>query len=260
MNPVRVYAIILRHYFLARHQLERLFDIFFFPVFALVVWGFLSQYVQNIQSSTLAAFLLGGIILWVIFERVGTDIGVSFMFDIWERNIINVLATPLTFLEYITGLVLISIFKILISFITMWFVASVFYNFQFTSLGFSLALFFINLIIFAMAFGIFNISMVLRFGHSIGPLTWILPFCIQPFVAVFYPISVLPPLLQKVSYIIPISYVFEGARGVLGSGKFDAGLFWTAFVLNILYLGASIAFFAFILKVVLKSGKLVKLT
>lgn len=260
MNLTRVYAIVLRHYFLAHHQLERLFDIFFFPVFALVVWGFLSQYVSYIQASTLGAFLLGGIILWIIFERVGTDIGISFMFDIWERNIINVLSTPLTFLEYLTGLVLICIFKIMISFVAMWIVAALFYNFQIMSLGLPLALFFINLVIFATSFGLFNITMVLRFGHSIGPLTWILPFCLQPFVAVFYPISVLPPALQNVSYFIPISYVFEGMRQVISTGQFDATLFWKAFILNIIYFALSVGFFAFILKIVLKSGRLVKLT
>jgi len=258
MNLHRVFAIVIRHYFTAIHQLERFFDVLISPVLMIVLWGFLSKYIQGLNTSTLASFLLGGIILWAIFEKVGTDIGVNFMFDIWDRNFINVMATPITFLEYLTGLVIVSFIKILLTLLSMFLIASIFYNFQITSLGFGLILFALNLFIFASSFGIFNISLVLRFGHSIGPLTWILPFFVQPFAAVFYPVSILPSFLQKVAYLIPISHVFEGMRQVLKTGQFSIEQFWTAFILNLIYLALSISFFAFILKKVLKSGKLVK--
>lgn len=259
MNFNRVFAIVLRHMFLTRHQLERFFDVIISPILVLILWGFLATYVQNIQSQTLASFLLGGMILWVVFEKVSTDIGVNFMFEIWDRNVINLLASPLTFLEFITGLLTISFVKIMIALTSMWLMAGIFYNFQITSLGFGLSLLWVNLFIFAVAFGIFNVSVILRYGHSIGPLTWILPFFVQPFAAVFYPISVLPPLFQKIAFVLPISHVFEGMRYTLKNQQFDYNSFWIAFLLNVIYLSASIAFFTFMLNKSLKSGKLVKL-
>lgn len=259
VNLNRVSAIILRHIFLTMHQMERFFDVIVSPVLVLVLWGFLAQYVQGLQSQTLASFLLGGMILWVIFEKVSTDIGVNFMFEVWDRNIISLLASPITFLEYLGALISISFIKILIAFASMILMAGIFYHFQITSLGFGLALLWINLFIFAASFGIFSVSLILKYGHSIGPLTWILPFFIQPFAAVFYPISVLPPFFQKVAFILPISHVFEGMRYALKTGQFDAGNFWIAILLNIIYMTASILFFGFTLKEGLKSGKLVKL-
>src|SRR3990172_9677060 len=104
MNINRVFAIVLRHLYTTMHQLERFFDVIISPILVLILWGFLSKYVQNIESSTLSAFLLGGMILWVVFEKVSTDIGVNFMFDIWDKNVINVLASPITFVEYLAGL------------------------------------------------------------------------------------------------------------------------------------------------------------
>lgn len=259
MNLNRVYAIILRHIFLTMHQLERFFDVIVSPVLVLILWGFLAKYVQGTQSQTLAAFLLGGMILWVIFEKVSTDIGVNFMYDIWDRNVINVLASPITFIEYLTGIITICFIKILIALTSMWLMAGVFYNFQITTLGFNMVLFWINLFVFAMAFGIFNISLILRYGHSIGPLTWILPFLVQPFAAVFYPISILPPLFQKIAFFVPISHVFEGMRFTLRTGQFDSNSFWIAVLLNIIYMTGSISLFAFVLKKALRSGRLVKL-
>ena len=250
---------VLRHYFLSIHQLERFFDAFLYPALILLVWGFLSTYISDIQSSGLVSFLLGGLILWVIFERVNTDLGLSFMYDVWERNIINVLSSPLTFVEFITGLIIVGLTKILFSFVLMGIMASVFYNFQVTALGFYLALFAVNLIIFAWAFGITNIALIFRFGHSIGPITWILPFLLQPFSAVFYPISILPEFFQKVALVLPIAHVFEGMRSVLASGVFDYRQFLLALILNLIYLSLSIVFFHFTLASVKKSGHLVKL-
>lgn len=259
MNLNRVWAIILRHIFLTMHQMERFFDVMISPVLVLVMWGFLAKYVQNIESSTLAAFLLGGMILWVVFEKVSTDIGVNFMFEIWDRNVINLFTSPITFLEFIVGLLVISFIKIMIALTTMWLMASIFYNFQITSLGFGLALLWVNLFIFAVAFGIFNVSLILRYGHSIGPLTWILPFFVQPFAAVFYPLSILPPLFQKIAWAIPISHVFEGMRYAFKTNQFDFNNFWIAVILNIIYLSLSIAFFSYTFKKALQSGRLVKL-
>ncbi|MBI2019713.1 ABC transporter permease [Candidatus Daviesbacteria bacterium] len=259
MNLNRIFAIILRHIFLTMHQLERFFDVIISPVLVLVLWGFLATYIQNIQSSQLAVFLLGGMILWVIFEKVSTDIGVNFMFEVWDRNIINILASPITFAELISGLVVISLIKILVAFASMLLMAAVFYHFQITNLGFGLVLLVVNLFIFAASFGIFNVSLILRYGHSIGPLTWILPFFVQPFAAVFYPLSILPPLFQKIAFFIPISHVFEGLRFALSTGQFDYNNFWTAIILNAIYLSAALIFFSITLKKVLRSGRLVKL-
>ncbi len=258
MNIHRVYAILLRHYFLSLKQLERFFDVIISPVLMVVLWGFLTKYVQGLDSSALAGFLLGGILLWIIFEKVSTDIGVNFMFDIWDRNLIPLMSTPITFVEFLTGLVLVSLAKIIIAFSMMAIIGSIFYNFQITSLGFGLALFALNLFIFATSFGIFNVALVLRFGNSVGPLTWIIPFLIQPFSAVFYPVSVLPVFFQIIARLIPISYVFEGMRQTLKTGQFNFNLFLFSLLLNIFYFALAILFFGFILKRVLKSGRLVK--
>ncbi len=259
MNLNRVGAIILRHIFLTMHQLERFFDVIISPILVLVLWGFLAAYVQGLQSQTLAAFLMGGMILWVVFEKVSTDIGVNFMFDIWDKNVINVLASPITFAEYIGALVIISFIKILVALTSMLLIAGIFYNFQVTDLGFGLALLWVNLFIFAVSFGILNITMVLRYGHSIGPLTWILPFFLQPFAAVFYPVSILPPVFQKVALMLPLSHVFEGMRFTLRTGQFDFNSFWLAVLLNAVYFTASITFFVFTLRKVISNGRLVKL-
>lgn len=259
MNLTRVYAICLRHFFLVIHQMERFFDLLLFPVLSLTLWGFLTEYANVLRFGTLAQFFLGGLILWVIFERFATNIGVDFMFDIWEKTIVNVLATPITVFEYTFGLVLVSLIKIVVSFVAMWFVASIFFGFHIESLGFSLAAFWINLVFFATSLAIFTIAMVIRYGHIIGPLTWILPFFLQPFSAVFYPVSILPPILQKVAWALPLSHVFEGMRFTLGTGGFQRSEFFIALGLNFIYFAIAVLFYVYMFDLVKRKGTLTKL-
>ncbi len=259
MNLVRVYAVVLRHYFLSVHQLDRLFTVFFYPTISLVLWGFISRYVQQIQSSHLAALLLGGLLLWIVFENVDTDIGISFMWDVWEGNVVNSFSSPITLFEYMFGTIFVGFLKILVTIITLGIIASVFYNFNITALGFGLALFWVNLILFGWAFGIFKLSLILLFGSRLGPLTWSLPLMLLPFSAVYYPVKILPVVAQKIAWFVPLSHVFEGMRYTLTSGKFDFGQFYTAMGFNLIYLILSIFLLVKIFRVVRRNGQLVKL-
>jgi len=257
MNFDRVLAIILRNYFLTIHQLERFTDLLLFPIVGLLLWGFFAQYV-GIESA-LASFLVGGLIFWTIFERVGSGIGIDFMWDIWEHNLMNVLASPITLIEHIGGLVIVAILKVLVSLAAMLILAGFVYGFNLATLGSSLALLWINVVLFAVVLGIFNVAVVLRFGHIVGPLTWVLPFAIQPFSAAFYPVSVLPQVIQKIVWFLPLSHVFEGMRYTFKTGKLDANNLLVALILNLIYFALAVAFFIYMFHLTRKKGSIVKL-
>ncbi len=258
MNLNRVWAIALRHIFLTRRQLERFADLFLWPIVGILLWGFLANYI-GVNSAGLPAFLLGGLILWIVFERVGTSVGVDFMYEVWDRNIVNVLASPIKISEFIMGLVLVSIVKVLAALAIMWLVAAVFFGFNLSSLGMSLVFLWTNVVLFAVALGLFNVSLVIRFGGTIGPLTWILPFVLQPFVGVFYPISVMPVFIQRIAWFIPLTHVFEGMRYTITTGKLDLTALYVGFVLNLVYFALSVGFFAYMFNLVKRKGTLVKL-
>lgn len=258
MSFNRVWAIILRHIFLTYRQLERFSDLFLFPLVGILLWGFVSNSL-SINGPGLAAFLMGGLILWIVFERVGTSIGIDFMYEVWDKNIVNILASPISALELILGLVFVAIVKVLVAFGVMWLVAALFFNFNLNSLGFSLLLLWFNVVIFAVSLGIFNVAIVMRYGGTIGPLTWLLPFLLQPFAAVFYPVSALPALLQKIVWYLPLSHIFEGMRYTIGTGQLAVGDLVAALVLNLLYFSLSVGFFAFMFNLVKRKGTLVTL-
>ena len=69
-------------------------------------------------------------------------------------------------------------------------------------------------------------------------------FGLAPFSAVFYPVSVLPAVVQPIALALPAAHVFEGMRGILLDGVVSYGHLAAATGLNILWLGAASALFA----------------
>jgi len=64
---------------------------------------------------------------------------------------------------------------------------------------------------------------------------------------VYYPVSVLPPWLAVISWMLPPTYVFEGMRALLTAHVFRADLMAQAFAINItLIVLAIFAFLAFL--------------
>jgi len=84
-------------------------------------------------------------------------------------------------------------------------------------------------------------------------------FLIQPFSAVFYPVSALPSFLQPVAYLIPASYVFEGMRSVVATGSFSSFNLALAFATNAVYLVLSVMFFYYMFARAKRKGSLLKL-
>jgi ABC-2 type transport system permease protein len=100
--------------------------------------------------------------------------------------------------------------------------ALVFYAFDVFALGLHLLPFLLILFVFGWAMGLIVAAMVVRFGSRIQIFAWGAAFLIQPVSAVFYPVTTLPPALQAVARVNPVTYVFEGMRGVLRTGDFPA--------------------------------------
>jgi ABC-2 type transport system permease protein len=87
-------------------------------------------------------------------------------------------------------------------------------------------------------------GMIMRLGLGADELAWAAIFIVAPISGVYYPIDVLPGWMQAIARVMPSAHVFEGMRGVLLRGEFRWDAFWTAAVLNVLYLALGAAFFA----------------
>lgn len=256
----RIWALFMRHLYLYKRSLPRLMEIFYWPFLDLLLWGFISLYLVRFREGmpNFVAFLLGALILWDILFRSQQGISVSFLEDVWARNLLNLFASPLKPMEYISALVLVSFFKITIAGAVLSLLAWLLYSFNIFVIGISLIPFILSLVVLGLAIGIFTTSLILRFGQQAEVLAWGIALIFQPVSAVFYPVSVLPPFLQAVARYVPASYIFEGMRAVVTTGKFPLTELLWSFGLDAVYLLAALLIFCRVLRVVRKLGLLAR--
>jgi ABC-2 type transport system permease protein len=261
MKLHRIVAIFVRQMYLYKRSLPRLMEIFYWPLLDLVLWGFISLYLARYQGSlpNFVAFFLGALILWDILFRSQLGISVSFLEDVWARNFLNLFVSPLKPGEYLVSLMLVSAVKIVLAGGIMSLLAWALYSFNVFVVGMSLIPFVINLVALGWAIGIFTTSLILRFGQQTEILAWGIAILFQPVSAVFYPVAVLPPVLRFLARYVPSSYVFEGMREVIASGRLPVEKLLWATGLNAIYLVLVTVFFYWIFRAVKKKGLLARI-
>ncbi len=261
MSARRIWAIFLRQLYLYRRSLTRLLDVFYWPTVDLLLWGFITLYLERVGQKMphYVSFFLGGLILWNILLRAQQGLSVSFLEDVWARNLVNLFVSPLTIREYLLGLLLVSVFKVSLALFLMSFLAASIFGFRILLLGLWLIPMVLNLCALGWSIGLITMAAILRFGQEAEILAWALAFLFLPVSAVFYPVSVLPPWLESIAHLVPSSYVFESMRAILLEGEIRSSLLLEATGLNLLYLLGSYLLFEKVHQEALRRGTIPKI-
>ncbi len=245
MKLHRILALLARHLYLYRRSLPRIMEIFYWPFLDLVIWGFITIYLTRYQSQIpgFITFFLGALILWDILFRAQQGITISFLEELWARNLMNLFASPLKPSEFLAATMAMSIFKVTCVSIIMTLCALFFYSYNVFMIGLWLIPFVLNLVLTGWVIGVFTTSLIMRFGQEAEVLAWSMVFLFQPISCVFYPMDVLPIWLKPVALANPAAHIFEGMRAVLGGGGNPSiSLAW-AVGLNGLLLVAAVGWF-----------------
>lgn len=258
MQAHRIFAMVRRHYYLYRGSWPRMLDLFYWPTMSLILWGFLSIYLQQLHVNLPAVvpIFLGALILWDVLFRSQLGVCLTFLEEVWSRNLVGIFVSPLTPFEFVMAQVIVGILRALLATCLMVVVAALAYKFNIFVMGIHLVGFFLNLVIMGWSIGLVVTGLILRFGQGAESLAWAIIFFFQPISAVFYPVSALPAWLQPISWATPAACVFEGMRTLLIKGTFDVSLFFRAMGLNAIYLALGAIFFMVMLHLARRDGQL----
>jgi ABC-2 type transport system permease protein len=216
-------------------------------VLQMCIWGFTASFLAARMGSPAliaGATLLGGVLLWEVALRRQMGVAISFMEEMWSRNLGHVFVSPTRPWELVAALILISVIRMLAGVLPAIGVAWLLYAFNLFSLGPVVVLFFMNLMIMGWAVALGVVSLILRHGAGAEALAWSVLFGLTPFSAVFYPVAVLPEVLQPVALALPSAHVFEGMRAVLMDGVVRWDHLIAAFTLNVAWQAAAAWLFA----------------
>ncbi len=258
--PHRINAMVLRYCYLLMSSWPRLLELLYWPALQIVTWGFLQNYIsQNAGFFARAGgTLVGAVILWDILFRGQLGFSISFLEEMWARNLGNLMMSPLKPIELLIALMVMSLIRLAIGVIPMTLLAMIFFDFNLYGIGFPLIAFFCNLIFTSWSVGIFVSGLVVRHGLGAESIVWTLMFGLMPLSCIYYPVTVLPHWLQYVAWALPPTYVFEGMRALLMDHVFRADLMADALAINVLLFMASFATFLVLLRSARRHGSLIQ--
>ncbi|MDD5585699.1 MAG: ABC transporter permease [Alphaproteobacteria bacterium] len=237
--PVRRFSALLqRHIFLLRASWLRVINLIYWPMLNMIIWGFLNTYLtkQATGIQMAAGILLGAVMLWDVLARSQLNIQFPFMEELWSRNLPSIFVSPIRPLEYVAGLVFISMINTIIALTPCILLAYWFFDYWLPGLGLPLIAFIFNLAMTGWWGGCLLVAMMLRFGLAAEGLAWMASFIMAPLVAIYYPVSILPEWAQTISWLLPPTYIFEGMRSLVNLHITRIDYLVYSFLLNIFYL------------------------
>jgi ABC-2 type transport system permease protein len=260
VSPRRVAAMVLRHWYLLRASWPRIFDLMYWPAVQMLMWGFLQLYVAQHSGffAHAAGAFIGAVMLWDILFRGQLGFSISFLEEMYSRNMGNLMMSPLRPIEFVAALMVMSVIRLAIGMVPVSLLAIAFFGFNLWAMGLALVAFFANLFLTSWAVAILVAGLLLRNGLGAESLAWGIMFLLLPLTCVYYPVAVLPSWLQVFAWMLPPTYVFEGMRALLIDKVFRADLMLQALALNAVFFSAGVAAFLVLLKSARREGTLLQ--
>ena len=234
---IRIFALVVRYFYLIKTSFPRILELMYWPTFQMILWGLIAKYIASSNDTIIqiGGVLIAGVLLWDVLFRSQLGFSISFLEEIWSRNLGQLFVSPLKPLEMVLSLMTISFIRTIIAMLPAALLAIPLYAFSLFQMGFSLMLFFSSLLITGWILGIFIIAAIIRFGVSAESLAWGAIFTLAPLSAVYYPVETLPEWIRWLSLSFPQTYVFEGMRDVLFNNNFNLNYFLKSLALNGVY-------------------------
>src|SRR6266849_7316329 len=137
LAPHRIGAMVLRYLYLLRSSWTRLLELIYWPAVQLFVWGFLQFYLAQHSGffARASGVFIAAVLMWDILFRGQLGFSVSFLEEVWSRNLSNLMISPLRPLEFVCALMIMSIVRLAIGVVPVTLLAIAFFGFNLYGLG-----------------------------------------------------------------------------------------------------------------------------
>ena len=112
----RIRAICRRHAYLLLRSWPRLVSMAYYPTVTMILWAFVTLYLAPTNSFLKSApgFFIGAVLLWDVLFRGQLGVSLTFVEEIYSRNLGNLFVSPLRLHELVLGQLALSVLRTLI--------------------------------------------------------------------------------------------------------------------------------------------------
>lgn len=222
-----------------------------FPIVELMLFGYMHLAEGFNDGGRGAHPFIFGTMLWIALYRSQIEINSVVFENIGMSNLKNIFSAPVSAIEFINGVILSSVIKLLPTLLIFFVASEVLFKFFFQQsmpvLGYAV----INYMIFGWTVGVATSALAIIYGTKINFLTWFSTVILYPFLSTYYqpsnmgwPLS----LVGKIMPTYPISVEYLQFQTISFSS------FCVSLGINLVYLLLAYAFLIICFKVGLKKG------
>jgi ABC-2 type transport system permease protein len=245
MSWHKIYGLSLRHIYLIRSSFPRILDLIYWPSIQVFLWGFISEFFTASSSyyNNTVGVILTAAILYDFLFRSSISYNMMFLEEIWSRNFTNLFIAPIKISEIIAALTMTAIFRTLIGLIPAVLLAIPLFGVSIFKLGVPLIFLLISLYIFGISLGLLVTAGLLRFGPSFENIAWASLFFLAPLGCIYYPIEILPNILQTIAKALPLVHIFEEMRNILINHTVNGFEILTSIAISFFYFALGVVVF-----------------
>ena len=239
----------LQEAFITGRSVEVLVDLPLWSLTTVVVFGFVTRFLSSVMEPTAAQYLYMGTLLWEIIRVAQYSMTLGPLWNVWSHNFSNMFIAPLSMLEYVVAQLISAALKAAVLFGVVALIAAVLFDFNVLNMGVpTLTMGFLTLLWFGYTTGLFILGIIFRMGTRIQALAWGLVLIFQPLCAAYFPLSVMPPVMQWIALALPPTHVFEAARAGLTNPEMHWDWVVIASLENLVYFGLAVWFFQYMFR------------
>ena len=233
----KIYGLSLRHIYLIKSSFPRILDLIYWPSIQVFLWGFISKFftISSSYYNNTVGVILTAAILYDFLFRSSISYNMMFLEEIWSRNFTNLFIAPIKISEIIAALTMTAIFRTMIGLVPAVLLAIPLFGVSIFKLGIPLFFLLIALYIFGISLGLLVTAGLLRFGPSFENIAWASLFFLAPLGCIYYPIEILPSVLQIIAKALPLVHIFEEMRNILINQTTNLNNLATSISLSICY-------------------------
>jgi ABC-2 type transport system permease protein len=252
----RIAVVVRRHWLVLWRSPHRWFEVGFWPFMDVILWGSLGVFVARQDSTSHAgtAYLLAGIVLFHVLFQVQITGTTGVLEETWTRNLLNVLTTPVTELEYVLAIAFFGLVKCLLAMAALTVATIALFGFDLSEVGWAVVPIAGILVLNGWALALVVIGLILRYGQSAEILAWGLNYVVMALSGVFFPVDALPPGLRSVASLLPTTWAFSELRHALDGLPFDWSGFAVALVTSLVLVALSGLLAVHLLRVFRRKG------
>lgn len=244
----RVWTVVLRYWYFNLRTLSSFAEFLYWPLVDILIFGFIGTSLTSTQTENLVTNLMTGMVLWMVLFRCNLEISRNALQELWDENLINFFATPLSTSEWLAGLMFKGLLTISFTILYGWLIVYLFFGQNIFAIGPIFLVFTFLLALSGWIVGFFAAGCLIVWGQKVDILVWSLSWLFAPMSSVYYPLEILPWPMQMIGKCLPMTYAFQAMRAKIYANTIDYHAIAISFVLNVIYLMGAYAFFNMMLK------------